>query len=96
MKDEKEVKQVSGVCGSDCECNWEGMYKNELERNTTLEENNICYPVTVIKWRIARYLAMKGNNKALSLYRNARKQSLVNKKQSFSPCSIVCQFFSAN
>lgn len=40
MKDEKEVKQVSGVCGSDCECNWEGMYKNELERNTTLEENN--------------------------------------------------------
>lgn len=46
-----------------------------------LEENNICYPVTVIKWRIARYLAMKGNNKALSLYRNARKQSLVNKKQ---------------
>ena len=40
MKDEKEVKQVSRVCGSDCECNWEGMYKNELERNTTLEENN--------------------------------------------------------
>lgn len=40
MKDEKEVKQVSGICGSDCECNWEGMYKNELERNTTLEENN--------------------------------------------------------
>lgn len=40
MKDEKEVKQMSGVCGSDCECNWEGMYKNELERNTTLEENN--------------------------------------------------------
>ena len=40
MKNEKEVKQVSGVCGSDCECNWEGMYKNELERNTTLEENN--------------------------------------------------------
>ena len=40
MKNENEVKQVSGVCGSDCECNWEGMYKNELERNTTLEENN--------------------------------------------------------
>ena len=40
MKNEKEVKQVSGVCGSDCECNWEGMYKNELERNTTLKENN--------------------------------------------------------
>lgn len=40
MKDKKEVKQVSGVCGSDCDCNWEGMYKNELERNTTLEENN--------------------------------------------------------
>lgn len=40
MKDKKELEQVSGVCGSDCECNWEGMYKNELERNTTLEENN--------------------------------------------------------
>ena len=40
MNDEKELEQFSGLCGSDCDCNWESMYKNELERNTTLEENN--------------------------------------------------------
>ena len=40
MKDEKELEQFSGLCGSDCACDWEDMYKNELERNTTLEENN--------------------------------------------------------
>lgn len=40
MNDEKELEQCSGLCGSDCACDWEDMYKNELERNTTLEENN--------------------------------------------------------
>ena len=38
MKDEKEVKQVSGVCGSECACDWESMYKNEVERNNALQE----------------------------------------------------------
>lgn len=36
MKDEKVITQVS----EDCDCDWESMYKNTLERNTYLEENN--------------------------------------------------------